>query len=136
MRALLVNIDVDDIERAITFYTRGLGFELGRRFDDDFVELVGTSSPIYLLAKPAGSPPHPNARQERTYDRHWTPVHFDLVVDDLDATAARAVAAGATREGDTREEPYGRLAFFADPFGHGFCLIEWRGAGYDELLRR
>jgi hypothetical protein len=26
-------------------------------------------------------------------------------------------------------------AALADPFGHGFCLIEFAGRGYDELRR-
>ncbi len=131
---LLINVDVDDSDRAVAFYRDGLGFRLGRRFDDAFVELVGGSAPVYLLGKAAGSRPHPGAREGRDYGRHWTPVHFDLVVDELTTAAARAVAAGATQEGDVRDEPYGRLAFFADPFGNGFCLLEWRGRGYDELL--
>jgi len=25
------------------------------------------------------------------------------------------------------------IALMADPFGHGFCLIEFRGRGYDEI---
>ena len=28
---------------------------------------------------------------------------------------------------------WGKLALFADPFGHGFCLIEFLGRGYDEI---
>jgi len=26
------------------------------------------------------------------------------------------------------------MANLADPFGHGFCLLEFRGKGYDEVL--
>jgi hypothetical protein len=37
------------------------------------------------------------------------------------------------REGETCDAPYGRLAMFADPFGHGFCLIEFNEAGYDAI---
>lgn len=48
---------------------------------------------------------------------------------------ARVVGAGARSESDVIEKTYGRLAFFSDPFGHGFCLIEWKGKGYDELLK-
>jgi hypothetical protein len=28
----------------------------------------------------------------------------------------------------------GRLAVLADPFGDGFCLLEFQGRGCDELL--
>ena len=36
-------------------------------------------------------------------------------------------------EGDIIDAPYGRLAMFADPFGHGFCLIEFSAQGYDAI---
>jgi predicted enzyme related to lactoylglutathione lyase len=51
----LVNIDVDDLDRAIEFYTSAFDFEIDRRFGTDAVELVGGSSPIYLLNKAAGT---------------------------------------------------------------------------------
>ena len=133
MPKLLVNLDVDDIERAVEFYTQGLALQLGRRFDGAFVELLGADVPIYLLAKAAGSAPFAEAASGRSYARHWTPVHLDFVVDDLDAALERARDAGAKFEGPISEHAYGRLALGSDPFGHGFCLLEFRGRGYDEL---
>jgi predicted enzyme related to lactoylglutathione lyase len=134
MADLLVNLDVDDVARAERFYCDGLELRVGRRFDADFVELLGASSPIYLLSKEAGSKPFGGAREGRNYGRHWTPVHLDFVVTNLDAAIARAVAAGATLEQPASTHAYGRLALLADPFGHGFCLLEFTGRGYDELL--
>ena len=134
MPQLLVNLDVDDIERAVSFYTAGLRLRVGRRFDDAFVELLGADAPIYLLRMPAGDKPFAGAEQGRDYSRHWTPVHLDFVVTDLDAAIARALSAGAKLESPPREEPYGRLAVLSDPFGNGFCLLEFQGRGYDELL--
>ena len=134
MPGLLLNIDVPDIAEAEHFYCAALALRVGRRFDGDFVELLGTDAPIYLLKKDAGAPIGPSGAATRDYARHWTPVHPDFVVDDLDAAIARAVEAGAVQEGATRDEPYGRLAMFADPFGHGFCLIQFNEAGYDALL--
>jgi len=66
--------------------------------------------------------------------RHWTPVHLDWPVPDLDAAVRRAKAKGATLDGDIQEKKWGRLAILADPFGNGFCLLEYRGRGYDELI--
>ena len=131
---LLLNIDVPDIEAGIRFYTEALGLEVGRRFDSGFVELLGTDAPIYLLAKDPGTSIGPAGGDVRRYDRHWTPIHPDFVVDDLVSAILRAEAAGAVREGETCDAPYGRLAMFADPFGHGFCLIEFSKGGYDALL--
>ena len=134
MNALLVNIDVDDIEKGIAFYCAALGVKVSRRFGNDFAELVGASSPIYLLLKPAGSPASESAGPTRAYTRHWTPVHFDLGVDDAAAAVARACAAGARLERGISEHAYGRLAVMADPFGHGFCFVEFNGRGYDALM--
>jgi predicted enzyme related to lactoylglutathione lyase len=133
MADLLLNIDVPEMEEGIAFYTAALGLEVGRRFDADFVELVGRDIPIYLLRKAAGTPIGPEGGDTRRYARHWSPVHADFVVEALDMAIARAVAAGARQEGETCEAPYGRLAMFADPFGHGFCLIEYNEVGYDAI---
>lgn len=133
MPGLLINIDVPDLAAGELFYTRALDLTVGRRFDDDIVELLGSDAPLYLIARPAGSAISPEGGDFRRYNRHWTPVHPDFTVDDLDAAVARALAAGAVQEGATLALPYGRQAMFADPFGHGFCLIEFNAQGYDAI---
>jgi predicted enzyme related to lactoylglutathione lyase len=60
-------------------------------------------------------------------------VHLDFVVDDIDAAVERAVAAGATIDDPAVSHSWGRIAHLADPFGHGFCLIQFLGRGYDEI---
>lgn len=130
---VLANIDVDDLERAVSFFTDALGLDIGRRFEGGAVELVGASSAIYLLQKNAGSPAASGLTQERDYSRHWTPVHLDFVIPEIHAAVARAVAAGARLEVEVRTHKWGHIAVLADPFGHGFCLIEFRGRGYDEI---
>ena len=104
---LLVNIDVDDLERATRFY---------------------------LLPKAAGTPVSPVAKHKRDYRRHWTPVHLDFVVHDIRAAVKRALAAGAILERDATTHAYGQLALLADPWGNGFCLLQFTGRGYDEIV--
>jgi len=128
-------IDVSDLDRAVDFYTRALGLKVGRRFDSAWVELIGASSALDLLANPSGTESYPAASSQRDYRRHWTPVHLDFVVKDLDAAVKRAVEAGATLDREIQNRPYGRMANLADPFGHGLCLLEFRGRGYDEIAR-
>ena len=60
-------------------------------------------------------------------------MHLDFVVEGLEAAIARARAAGATLEGDLQTAAWGRLQQLADPFGHGLCLLEFSGRGYDAL---
>ncbi|MFN3724911.1 MAG: VOC family protein [Allosphingosinicella sp.] len=133
MPGLLLNVDVPDIAAGEAFYTAALGLAVGRRFGPDFVELLGSDAPIYLLKKDAGTSIGPAGGDIRRYERHWTPIHPDFVVKDIGAAVARAVAAGAVQEGETCDARYGKLAMFADPFGHGFCLIEFNQEGYDAI---
>lgn len=133
MAHILLNIDVDDMARAIAFYCAAFELKVGRRFDAGFVELLGAEAPFYLLQKPPGSAPFRAAEHGRSYARHWTPLHLDLVVPNLVEAIERAIAAGAKLEGPPSDHAYGRLALLSDPFGHGFCLLEFRGRGYDEL---
>jgi predicted enzyme related to lactoylglutathione lyase len=128
----LLNIDVPDVATATSFYTTAFGLTVGRRFGTDFVELKGWPAPVYLLTKKAGT--LGAAADRRRYARHWTPVHIDVVVGDVDAAVERAVRAGATLEAPARDTPYGRIAMLADPFGHGFCLLAFSERGYDALL--
>ena len=131
---LLANIDVDNLPKATDFYCNALGLKVGRRFGTSGVELLGASSAIYLLEKSAGSAAvTAGAAPLRDYSRHWTPVHLDFIVPEIHAAVERAIAAGASLEGDVRTAKWGRIAVLADLFGHGFCLIEFLGRGYDEI---
>jgi predicted enzyme related to lactoylglutathione lyase len=133
---MLVNIDVDDLAKAVAFYAQAAGLRPGRSFGALGVEMLGASSPVYLLVKGAGTSPSPRADEVRHYRRHWTPVHLDFVVADLAAAVACALAAGATIEGEIETHPWGRIARMADPFGHGLCFIAFLGRSYDEIAGR
>jgi predicted enzyme related to lactoylglutathione lyase len=88
---------------------------------------------MYLLFAPPGTAPFRGAAVTRDYGRHWTPVHLDFAVDDIQAGVARAVAAGARVEVPVEQHEWGKLAVLADPFGHGLCLLQLEGRGYDEI---
>ena len=126
---VIINIDVPELEPAIEFYTRALGLTHSRTLDDDTAELTGASATIYLLQKAPGTPAAKVPPIDRAYVRHWTPVHFDLVVPDVDAAANRAFAAGAKQETGHIDWHGSRCMSFSDPFGHGFCLIQFEKDG-------
>jgi lactoylglutathione lyase len=130
---VLINIDVDDLAKAIAFYENAFGLKLVRSLGEFAVEMTGVSSPVFLLLKTEGSKPSPACEERRHYRRHWTPVHLDFVVTDLRAAIARATTAGASQEGDVESYPWGQIAYLADPFGHGMCLVQFAGRGYDEI---
>lgn len=129
-----INIDVDDLEQGIAFYQSALGFTLRRRlFDGTVAEMTGASSIVYLLTRPSGSSASPNVSAPRDYRRHWTPVHLDVEVEDIEAAVHRALSCDAKLEEEIQTFNWGRIAMMSDPFGHGFCLLQFIGAGYDNV---
>ena len=58
---------------------------------------------------------------------------LDFVVDRLEPAIERAERAGAKRESAISQHAWGRMALFSDPFGHGFCLLEFQNGGYDAI---
>ena len=128
-------IEVADLDRGIGFYCDGLGLSLKRRLSPNWVELAGANLPVFLLGNRPPIAELGAATARRSFERHWTPVHLDFIVPDLDAAAARLVALGATLDRAIQSREYGRMANMADPFGNGFDLIEFSGPGYDGVSR-
>ncbi|HKO87145.1 MAG TPA: VOC family protein [Burkholderiales bacterium] len=129
---MLINIDVPDIEAALRFYQTAVDLKFKRfLFGGTVAEMEGASSSLYLTFKKAGSYPSPETIQRREYHRHWTPVHLDFIVDDIEKAVSRACGAGAVLEGEIACFGWGRLATMSDPFGNGFCLLQWQGQGYE-----
>ena len=52
---------------------------------------------------------------------------LDFVVDDIDSAKEKVLKAGAKCESECVEWMGSRCITFSDPFGHGFCLIEFSG---------
>ena len=88
---ILLNLDVPDLAAAEACYCAAFGLHPGRRIGTDGTELLGAAVPIWLLVKPAGSTGA--AEDARSYQRHWTPLHVDVVVDALEPALGRALAA-------------------------------------------
>jgi predicted enzyme related to lactoylglutathione lyase len=128
---VLINIDVPDLDRAAAFYESAFGLRTTRRFGAGGAELSGWPVKLYLLEKPEGSVGA--ADDKRRYDRHWTPVHLDVVVENVDEALQKALAAGARAETEIKRHIWGKIVVVSDPFGHGLCLIEFLGRGYDEI---
>ena len=43
---VLLNVDVDDLDKATQFYQLAFGLKVGRRFGNDGIEMLGSSAPI------------------------------------------------------------------------------------------
>jgi predicted enzyme related to lactoylglutathione lyase len=115
---------VPTLTEGVEFYGRAFGFSKTAEPVPGVAVLRAGTAEICLLEKQAGSLPSRLTRETRHYERHWTPVHLDIHVDDLRSALARAIEAGATQEQLFENPKHGSVAFCSDPFGHGFCLIE------------
>jgi predicted enzyme related to lactoylglutathione lyase len=133
MPKVSINIDVDDLEKGVTFYAEAVGLTPVRRLGDFAVELSGAQAPVFLLRKAPATPAFAGAVVVRDYARHWTPVHLDFLVEDIEGALGRALSAGARAESTIDDYPWGQMAVLADPFGNGFCLIELDAAGYGTI---
>lgn len=75
MPSFILNIDVPDIEAGLTFYTAAFELQVGRRFDDRFVELLGAETKLYRFEKAPGTEIGPDGGDTRRYERPWSPFH-------------------------------------------------------------
>jgi predicted enzyme related to lactoylglutathione lyase len=114
-------IDVPDLSAATAFYCDALGCSVDKQQASHNTLSVGGVT-MQLLLKEAGTAATGNGTCYRTYERHWTPVHLDFDVDDLDAAIAVVKRSSGTVESVKRGD-WGAVATCADPFGNGFCLV-------------
>ena len=126
MNSVSVSVDVPDIDEGVRFYAAAFGFAKSAAPVPGVVVMNAGNTEICLLEKRPGQQPVVHAKDTRRYERHWTPVHLDIHVEDLRGALDRALAAGAKQEQLFENAEHGSAAFCSDPFGHGFCLIERR----------
>ncbi len=123
MHSISISIDVPDLDSAVSFYTNGLGFKELKKAGADMVILDAGKIQVYLLQRDTNSASTKFDTPPRKYDRHWTPIHFDFDVVDMEKALQLVVAAGGIHEGGDSGD-WGSIAYCSDPFGHGFCLIQ------------
>lgn len=123
MAKISVCIDVSEMEKAIQFYTKALGCELVQK-KEQYTELVADGLTIYLAENATGTNPLINGQAVRSYDRHWTPVHLDIHVSDLARCVSLIEELGGVKE-EEKTGDWGAVAFCADPFGNGFCVMQY-----------
>jgi hypothetical protein len=93
MISVSVSIDVPSLADGIRFYSEAFGFAKVSEPIPGIVVLRNGDAELLLLEKEAGSKPALNTQDTRRYERHWTPVHLDIHVDDFKAALAQAIKA-------------------------------------------
>ncbi len=123
MATVQVRYIVHDVDAAIRFYTRLLGFELVMHPAPPFAMLARGDLRLVLSApnpQPGGGATLPGAGTPEPGG--WN--RFAVQVDDLDATVSRLGAAGARFRGTIMEGVGVRQALVEDPSGNPVELFE------------
>lgn len=123
MSALYPFLAVRDTDAAIAFYAEAFGATVRERLEapgDVVVAVLEIDGMPFGVATEA-----PNLRTPSPETAGATTVRVSLHVDDPDAAAARAIAAGATEMFQVADQPYGlRQGRVVDPFGHHWLIAD------------
>lgn len=120
---------VDDYDRAIDFYVNALGFEL--REDRALGAMSGNPAKRWVVVAPPGAETGillaqaaNDAQRARIGDQTGGRVGFFLHTDDFRRDHAAMLAKGVRFLETPREETYGTVAVFVDPYGNRWDLLE------------
>ena len=121
--AEMVNVRymVDDVEAAVGFYTKFLGFAVLNSFPPAFAD-VARGNLRLLISGPTSSAGRPMPDGEKPGPGGWNRIH--LLVDDLDAEVARLRAAGAPFRNEAFSGPGGKQVLLQDPSGNVVELFQ------------
>ncbi len=106
---------VDDVEAAVAWYTKHLGFTLLSSAAPAFADVTRGSLRL-LLSGPTSSAGRSMSDGERPKPGGWNRIH--LIVDDLEAEVARLRAAGAQFRNEVVTGPGGSQVLLVDPSGN------------------
>lgn len=112
---------VSDVEQAIAFYTRLLGFEVLTSAVPAFAD-VQRGNLRLLLSGPASSAGRAMPDGETPGPGGWNRIHF--IVDDLEAEVERLRGEGATFRNEILRGPGGKQILLLDPSGNVVELFE------------
>ena len=121
MATVNVRYIVDDVDAAIAWYTKHLGFSLLSSAAPAFAD-VTLGSLRLLLSGPTSSAGRAMPDGERPRPGGWNRIH--LIVEDISAEVARLRAAGVEFRNDIVTGPGGKQILLEDPSGNVVELFQ------------
>ncbi|MGZ4689559.1 MAG: VOC family protein [Acidimicrobiia bacterium] len=112
---------VEDVDAAVDFYTRHLGFTVRTSAAPAFADV--TRGPLrLLLSGPASSAGRPMSDGRQPGPGGWNRIH--LIVDDINAETKRLRDAGLAFRNDIVTGPGGSQVLLDDPSGNPIELFQ------------
>jgi catechol 2,3-dioxygenase-like lactoylglutathione lyase family enzyme len=115
---------VDDVDTAVDFYTKHLGFTLRMSAAPAFADVVRGNLRL-LLSGPTSSAGRPMPDGTKPAPGGWNRIH--LIVSDIAAEVERLRAAGLAFRNDIVTGPGGQQILLEDPFGNVVELFQPAG---------
>lgn len=112
---------VDDVDKALTFYTTLLGFTVLNNFGPAFAD-VSRGNLRLLLSGPSSSAGRPMPNGARPGPGGWNRIH--IIVDNIEAEVGRLRQSGATFRNEILSGPGGKQILLEDPAGNVVELFE------------
>ena len=112
---------VNDVDKAIHFYTQQFGFELGVNASPAFAEVIRGRLRL-LLAGPKSSAGRPMPDGRKPEPGGWNRIHF--IVEDITAEVERLRHAGVSFRNEIISGPGGRQVLLDDPSGNPIELFQ------------
>jgi catechol 2,3-dioxygenase-like lactoylglutathione lyase family enzyme len=112
---------VDDVDEALAFYTKLLGFDVLSNAAPAFAD-VQRGNLRLLLSGPKSSAGRPMPDGAKPGPGGWNRIHF--IVDDVAAEVSRLRDAGARFRNDIIEGPGGKQTLLEDPSGNVIELFQ------------
>jgi catechol 2,3-dioxygenase-like lactoylglutathione lyase family enzyme len=122
----LVNVRymVDDVEKAVEFYTTHFGFTVRSNHAPAFADVVRGNIRL-LLSGPASSAGRPMPDGRTPEPGGWNRIHF--IVDDIAAEVERLRSAGVAFRNDIVSGPGGQQILLEDPASNAIELFQPAG---------
>jgi catechol 2,3-dioxygenase-like lactoylglutathione lyase family enzyme len=121
MSTVNVRYMVDDVDEAVAFYTKHLGFTVLSSAAPAFADVTRGDLRL-LLSGPASSAGRPIPDGTKPSPGGWNRIHF--VVDDIAAEVNRLRGAGLHFRNDIVTGPGGKQILFDDPSGNPIELFQ------------
>src|SRR5262245_42643293 len=117
IRKMSPQLLVTDIERAIEFYTKNLGFNVDFLYEDFYAGIIKDGFSIHLKMDKPSIDQKQNKRASEHLDIIFSVEQIENLYEEISGKSVEVIQI-------LRTMPYGREFYIADPDGHTIAFLE------------